>query len=244
MQPQPAPARDAYDPAIFGTSLQRVQPKKKASKNAHPFGVHLHKAATLNATNDGISNLFNGEEDDDEYWEGMAAKHGHDLQDETPADASADINVIDIRSTTFAIPVWKIGAWVTNSVGFEEWQPLTYLYGNSGADIHAKFLADFASGLAKRAAYSAVATSVSKGFEPRVGCINVAFQQEGCGLSIFKKFQGKQRRACDTCTHTKQLCVRAVEDPELGMKLCVMPRRAIYHAGKGVNTMDEWVVGG
>ena len=79
----------------------------------------------------------------------MTAKLDNALRDDAPAVANANINVINIRSTAFDIPVRKIGAWVMNAVGLEEWQPLSDV--ESGKSILARFLTDFAFNQAKHA---------------------------------------------------------------------------------------------
>ncbi|KAI4703752.1 hypothetical protein J4E89_009721 [Alternaria sp. Ai002NY15] len=237
MQPQHTPARDAHDPVILGTSSQRVQPKRKAAENADPFGVRLHKAAALSAANDGIKGE---EDDDDEDWEGTTAKHDHNLQDETPADASADINVIDIRSTTFDIPKFRIGAWGIYDTGPGNWRPLGDL--ELGGSIHARFLADFAFNRPKRAAYGAMARNAAR-YKTEGKCVNIAIWQRGCAHSAFEKAHGNEHRACDTCIRTKRLCVRVVADGS-GAKLCVFPLPEVLREGNTLNSIAAWVMGG
>ena len=237
MQPQHTPTRDAHDPAIFGTSSQRVQPKRKAAENADPFGVRLHKAAALSAANDGIKGE---DDDDDEDWEGTNAKHGHNLQDETPADASAAINVIDIRSTTLDIPKFKIGAWVVHNTGLEQWQSLGDL--EWGGSIHARFLTDFAFNRPKRAAYGAMARNAAR-YMTEGKCVNIAIWQRGCAHSAFEKAHGNEHRACDTCIRTKRLCVRVVADGS-GAKLCVFPLPEACRGSEALDSIAGWVIGG
>ncbi|KAI4921585.1 hypothetical protein J4E90_000011 [Alternaria incomplexa] len=243
MQPQPAHAHEAYNPTlstISGISSQRIQTKRKAAENADPFGVRLLKAVTLNATNDGISNLFNGEEDDDEDWEGMGAKNGPGLQDETPADASANINVIDIRPTTFDIPVLRIGAWIPDDVGLEDWQSLGSL--DVGISIHAKFLTYFAFNDTKRATYGAMARNAAR-YKDGAKCVNMVVWQKGNHRSAFEKAHGNTHRACDTCIRTKRPCVRVVADSS-GEKLCVFPLPEVLRECGTLYHIAAWVVGG
>ncbi|KAI4644669.1 uncharacterized protein J4E78_009488 [Alternaria triticimaculans] len=235
----PAPALAAHIPPTSGIALPRRQTKRKATENVDPSGDRVHKAPTLNATCDGVSSLFNGDEDDDEDWEGTTAR-----LDDAPAIANADINVIDIRSTTLDIPVLKIGAMVPSVNGRERWQPLGYLDGNIGTDIHDKFFAHFAYKEAKRAAYSAVATSVPKGYDLRGVCINVAVWQKEGDLSNSQRPGRNNTRACDTCIRTKRLCVRAWWEWPVGQKLCVMPLPDTYRQGKALGSIDAWVNGG
>ncbi|KAI4931035.1 uncharacterized protein J4E92_004869 [Alternaria infectoria] len=215
----------------------RIQPKRKAAENADHFDVRLHKVAALSAANDGIKGE---EEDDDEDWEGTTAKHGHDLQDETPADASADINVIDIRPTTFTVPKMRIGAWVIDIFGKEEWRPLGDL--GLGGSIHARFLTDFAFNRPKRAAYGAMARNAAR-YKTEGKCVNIAIWQRGCAHSAFEKAHGNEHRACDTCIRTKRLCVRVVADGS-GTKLCVFPLPEVLREGKTLNSIAVWVMGG
>jgi len=237
-----ASAPAAHILPTFGISLQKFKPKRKATENADPFGDRVHKAAALSATNDGVSNLFNGEDDDDEDWEGMTAKHDHNLQGGTPAETSADFNVIEIRSTNLAIPILKIGAWVPDDVGLEDWQPLGNLESDVGITIHEKFLTHFASHDTKRAAYGAVARNAARYMDGGI-CVNMAVWQKGCGQSAFEKAYGNKHRACDTCIRTKRLCVRVVAD-ESGAKLCVFPLPEVRREGRTLCSIAAWVIGG
>ncbi|KAI4656303.1 hypothetical protein J4E93_001022 [Alternaria ventricosa] len=236
--PAPTPTPNAHGLATSGMASQRGQPKRKATENADPFGIRSHPAAALNATNEGISNSFSGDQEDDEDWEGMTAEHDHDLQDETPADSRTSINVVNIWSTAFVIPKLKIGAWVRNTVGCEGWQPLGDLVSSTGNSIHARFLADFAF----RVAYGAVAMEAAR-YIGGGKCVNIAVWQKGCGQSTFEKAHGNKQRACDTCIRTKRLCVRVVPDGS-GAKLCVFPLPEECRGSKALDSIAGWVIGG
>ncbi|KAI4661505.1 uncharacterized protein J4E88_010953 [Alternaria novae-zelandiae] len=244
MQVAPTPTLAAHVPPTFGIALPRRQTKRKATENADPSNDRVHKAPALNATGNGVSSLSNGDEDDDEDWEGTTARLDNALRDDAPAVANADINVIDIRSTTLDIPVLKIGAMVPSLNGRERWQPLNYLDDNIGTDIHAKFFAHFAYKEAKRAAYSAVATSVAEGYSLRGVCINVAVWQKEGDLSNSQRPDRNDGRACDTCIRTKRLCVRASWEWPVGSKLSVMSLPDTYRQGKALGSIDAWVNGG
>ncbi|KAI4612840.1 hypothetical protein J4E80_006895 [Alternaria sp. BMP 0032] len=244
MQAAPAPTLAAHIPPTFGMALPGRQTKRKATGTVESSGHHVHKAPTLTAICDGASSLSNGDEDDDEDWEGTTARLDNALRDNAPAVANADINVIDMRSTTLDIPVLKIGAMVPSLNGRERWQPLSYFDGNSGTDIHARFFAHFADKEATRAAYSAVATGVAEGYNIRGGCINVAVWQNEGGTFNLQKADGNDWTACEACIRTKRLCVRAVSDIPWGTKLCVVPLPETHRQGKALNSIDAWVNGG
>ncbi|KAI4917682.1 hypothetical protein J4E85_009774 [Alternaria conjuncta] len=240
MQAAPAPALAAHIPPTFGMAPPRHQTKRKATENVDPSNDRAHKAPVLNTTCYGGSSCSNGDEDDDEDWEGMTAKLDNALRDDTPAVANANINVIDRRSTTLAMPVLKIGAWVINAVGLEEWQLLDDV--ESGKNIYARFLTDFAANQCKRATYKAVAWNVAH-YITEGKCAKIAMWQRGCAQMTFEKAFGNKQRACDTCIRTKRLCVRVVADG-FGTKLCAYPLPDACLEDKSLHSIAEWVIGG
>ncbi|KAI4698345.1 uncharacterized protein J4E84_001481 [Alternaria hordeiaustralica] len=240
IQSAPAPTPNAHDLATSGMASRRGQPKRKATENADHFGVRLHTAAALNTTNEGISNSISGEQEDNGDWAGMTAEHDHDLQDETPADANTDINVVNVWSTACAIPKLKIGAWVMNISEMEEWQPLGDVA--SGNSIAARFLTDFTSDQAKHAAYAGVARNAAL-YIAGGKCINILVLQNGCGRMAFENARANTHRACDTCIRTRRLCVRVVHC-RLGTKLCVYPLPEACRESKALGSIAAWVIGG